>query len=125
MIVRLPVEVSNIQEPERKTDLIEVIADRGSVYCWIPKSELENIGILMKGRRIFRTISGEKVDRPFGYAWFTYDEVSGGSEVVFAEPNDGIVLGALAVEGMGLKIDPKIGKVLRMLFFSLFSYQNL
>jgi len=112
MIVKLPVEVSNIQEPNRKTGVIEVIADTASVYCWIPKNELEKIGILVKGKRMFKTISEEKVERSFGYAWFTYDGVSGGSEVVFAEPNDGIVLGALAMEGMGLKVDPKNGRII-------------
>ena len=76
------------------------------------KDELEKIGILVKGKRLFRTISGERVERTFGYAWFTYDGVSGGSEVVFAEPNDGNVLGALAMEGMGLKVDPKNGKII-------------
>ena len=101
MIVKLPIEISNIQEPDRRTGVIEVIADTGSVYCWIPKDELEKIGILVKGKRLFRTKSGERVERTFGYARFTYDGVSGGSEVVFAEPNDGNILGALAMEGMG------------------------
>jgi len=82
MIVRPPVEFSNIQEPDRKTGAIEVIADTCSVYCWIPKAEPEKIGILVKGKRIFRTKGGEKVERSFGYEWLTYDGVSGGSEVV-------------------------------------------
>jgi predicted aspartyl protease len=111
LIIRIPVEVSNIQEPNRKTRKIEVVVDTGSTYCWIPKDELKKIGVLEHGRRTFKTISGEKVDRPFGYAWFTYDGASGGSEVVFAEPNDGVVLGALAMEGMGLKVDPRSGKI--------------
>jgi hypothetical protein len=113
MIVRLAVVVSNIQEPDRKTGTIEVIADIGSVYCWIPKDELRKIGILEKGKKTFRTISGETVERSFGYAWFTFDGTSGGSEVVFGEPSDGIVLGALAMEGMGLKVDPKNGRTIK------------
>jgi predicted aspartyl protease len=112
MIVRISVEVSNIQSPELKEGNIEVIVDTGSMYCWIPKDILKRIGILQKGKRTFRTISGEKVERPFGYAWFTYERASGGSEVVFAEADDGVVLGALAMEGMGLKVDPKNGKVI-------------
>jgi hypothetical protein len=32
--------------------------------------------------------------------------------VVFAEPNDGSVLGALAMEGKGLKVDPKNGRII-------------
>ena len=105
---------------------IEVIVDTGSTYCWIPKDELKRIGILVKGTRTFRTISGEKVERPFGYAWFTYDGTSGGSEVVFAEPEDGIVPGALAMEGMGLKIDPKNGKITREdVFFILLGHRSI
>jgi hypothetical protein len=69
------------------------------MYCWIPKDILKRIGILEKGKRIFRTIGGEKVERTFGYAWFTYDGTSGGSEVVFAEAGDGTVLGALPWRG--------------------------
>lgn len=113
MIIQIPVEVSNIQEPDKKTRQIEVVVDTGSIYCWIPKEELKKIGILEKGKRTFKTITGERVERPFGYAWFTYDGTSGGSEVVFADQNDGVVLGALALEGMGLRIDPKNGKIMK------------
>jgi predicted aspartyl protease len=111
VIVRIPVKVSNIQEPNKKTENIEVIVDIGSTYCWIPKDELKKIGILEHGKRSFKTISGERVERPFGYAWFSYDGASGGSEVVFAEPSDGIVLGELAMGGMGLTVDPRNGKI--------------
>jgi predicted aspartyl protease len=112
MIIRISVEVSNIQSPELKESNVELIVDTGSMYCWIPKDILKKIGILEKGKRTFRTISGEKVERPFGYAWFAYNGTSGGSEVVFAEAGDGSVLGALAMEGMGLKVDPKNGKII-------------
>ena len=37
----------------------------------------------------------------------------GGSEVVFGEDTDGVVLGVLAMEGMGLKVDPRSGKIIR------------
>jgi len=111
LIIRIPVEVSNIQDPGRKTGKIQVVLDTGSMYCWIPKDELKKIGILEYGTRTFKTISRERVVRPFGFAWFVYDGTSGGSEVVFAEPSDGAVLGALAMEGMGLTIDPKNGRI--------------
>ncbi len=82
MIIRILIQVSNVQEPNRKTGKIEAIVDTGSTYCWIPKDELKKIGVLEYGSRTFKTITGEKADRPFGSAWFTYDEASGGSEVV-------------------------------------------
>jgi predicted aspartyl protease len=111
LIIRIPVEVSNVQDPNRKTGKIEVVVDTGSTYCWIPKDELKKIGILEHGMRTFKTITGERVDRPFGYAWFAYNGASGGSEVVFAERSDRVVLGALAMEGMGLKVDPRSGEI--------------
>lgn len=110
-VIRIPIEVSNIQEPERKVGPLELIVDTGSTYCWVPKDDLEKIGIRIYGKRRFRTITGDTVERQYGHAMFTSDGTNGGSEDVFAEAKDGNVLGALAMEAMGLKIDPKNGRI--------------
>jgi predicted aspartyl protease len=86
---------------------LELIGDTGSTYCWVPKDDLEKIGIRIYGKRRFRTITGDTGERQYGHAMFTYDGTNGGSEVVFAKAKDGNVIGALATVAMGLKIDPK------------------
>jgi hypothetical protein len=113
MIVRIAVEVSNIHESDRKTNKIDVIADTGSTYCWIPKDELRKIGILEKGKRIFKTISSEKESDPLVTPGSRTMEPLREVRVVFAEPNYGIVLGAFAMEGMGLKVNPKNGRIIK------------
>jgi predicted aspartyl protease len=112
-MVRLKVQIANSQEPDRKTPEIEAIVDTGSWYTWFPRKELEDIGLRKFGKRSFRTITGQVVERDFGIGAIIVDGSSGGSEVVFGEDTDGVVLGVLAMEGMGLKVDPRNGKIIR------------
>ena len=111
MIIRIKLTVANSQDLGKRTGEIEAVVDSGSMYTWIPKNEAEKIEINKVGRQRFRTITGEIAERSFGAGVITVDGASGVSEIVFAEPTDGVVLGALAMEGLGIKIDPRNGRI--------------
>ena len=111
MIIKIKLTVANSQDLTKRTSEIEAVVDSGSYYSWIPKGEAKKIDLKEIGKRKFRTISGEIVERPYGVGVFSVDGATGGSEVVFAEERDGIVLGAITMESMGIKIDPRSGSI--------------
>ena len=118
MIIKIKFTVANSQDLSKRTNEIEAIVNSDSLYTWIPKIEAERIEITKVGRQRFRTITGEIAERPYGAGVITVDGASGVSEVVFAEPTDGIVLGALAMEGLGIKIDPRSGAISKEVFLA-------
>jgi len=86
--------------------LPDTLVDTGSEYTWIPRDLLEGLGIIVERRQGFIVADGRRIDRDIGYALIR----AGGSEapelVVFAEPGDMSLLGAHALEGLNVKIDP-------------------
>jgi predicted aspartyl protease len=113
LIIHLRMKVCNTQEPEKCVENIDAIADSGSFNTWIPRREAERIGLKELGRKKFKTINGQIVERAYGAGVCTVDGASGVSEIVFGEPSDATVLGALTMEELGIKIDPKNGKITR------------
>ena len=103
--------ICNSQDRTKCTDDIEAVVDSGLFYTWIPKKKAHEIGLLELGRKTFKTISGERVERPYGACMCTVDGASGVSEVVFGEASDATLLGALTMEGLGITIDPRNGKI--------------
>lgn len=84
----------------------ELIVDIGSVYTWVSRKFLEDIGVKPKRKRHFKTITGRVVERDVGEVTIVIDGEEGTIPVVFAEDKDQEVLGATALEILGLEIDP-------------------
>jgi len=63
-------------------------------------------------RQNLRVADGRTFERDAGYAFLHYsDRPPGPTIVVFAEPEDTLVLGVHALEGIGLQVDPRSGKI--------------
>ena len=105
--------ICNTQETTRCTGDMEAIIDSGSFNTWIPKKRAQAIELRELGFKRFRTISGEIVEQPYGAGVCTVDGATGVSEVVFGETSDATALGALTMEELGIKIDPRNGRITR------------
>jgi clan AA aspartic protease len=90
---------------------VELVVDRGSVFTWISRSVLEELGVRPRRVRRFRTVDGRVVARGVGVATIVYEGCEGDVEVVFAEKGDAEVLGVTALETLGLEVDPVTGKL--------------
>ncbi len=105
-LFRTTIEIQNLERPGRGRLLPETLVDTGSEFTWAPRDVLEELGIVARRKQGFVVADGRRIDRDIGYALVR----AGGSEapelVVFAEPGDMVLLGAHALEGMNLKIDP-------------------
>jgi len=99
------VKVSNPADRTRSAT-VELLVDTGATLPWIPRSTLESIGVAPLARRRFLLADGRRVERETGMAVLTFDGVVIGATVVFAETGEGSILGATALEALGIAVDP-------------------
>ena len=101
-----------IENPLKKfEEEVELIVDTGATLPWIPRKILEKIGAEPIGRRKFKTISGELIERQVSFVKMKYGESEAIVEVVMAEEGDVPVLGVVALESMGYRVNPVTGEL--------------
>jgi predicted aspartyl protease len=89
-----------------------LLVDTGSEYTWIPTATLERIGVAREKKDLaFLMANGQTITRSVGFAIIRFDEHFTTDEVVFAEPGDLTLLGARTLEGMGLRVDSRMKKL--------------
>lgn len=84
----------------------EMLVDSGAIYAVVPGATLRRIGIRPHGRETFGLADGTSVEREVGSAFFELGDRKGAAPVVFGAPGDSTLLGAIALEALGLVLDP-------------------
>jgi predicted aspartyl protease len=95
----------NPGERQRRTPPVEVMVDTGSEVSWLPKKELQGIGITPEGKKRFAMANKQIIERDIGYAILTAEGYSTIDEVVFAEDSDMSLLGVRTLEGFSVMVD--------------------
>lgn len=97
-----------IESAERRGDSRTVenaLVDTGSEFTWVPRAQLEQLGIRSERLQRFIVADGRAIERPLGIAIVHAAGTSAPDFVVFAEPGDMVILGARSLEGMNLRVD--------------------
>jgi predicted aspartyl protease len=84
----------------------EMLVDSGAIFSVVPAEELYALGIKPEKIDRFSLADGRIVTRPVGIARFEVAGQTGGAPVIFGEPGDAWLLGALSLESLGLVLDP-------------------
>ena len=85
----------------------EFLVDTGAVDCLAPGSALRKAGIKAEGKKVYELAVGSPVELEYGFArvWLLGEETV--APIIFG-PNDAEpLLGVLALEGLGISVDPK------------------
>ncbi len=85
---------------------VRLVVDTDSLLTWISRDRLAAAGIHSTGMRKIKTIEGREVSRETGEVLMEVMEAKATRVVVFAERGDAEVLGADALDGLGLEVDP-------------------
>lgn len=104
-LTHLDMTVSNPTQIKKSAKL-RFLVDSGAVYSVVPTLALKNLSIVPDGEREFILANGDKIVRKLGIARFQYKDYWGGAPVIFGEKGDSILLGATALEAMGLVLNP-------------------
>ncbi|MFQ5911505.1 MAG: aspartyl protease family protein [Thermoplasmata archaeon] len=110
-VFKVRVNVFNLQDRESAQE-VDMVVDTGATYPVIPRALAEDLGIQAAERRTFTLAGGTEVSRDLGWAGISYDSRSGPSLVVLGEEDDIPLLGAFALEGLGVEVDP-VSRALR------------
>jgi predicted aspartyl protease len=99
------VRISNPADRSRAVEA-EMLVDSGAIFSAVPADELAALGIQPEKVERFSLADGTSVTRSVGIARFEVCGRSGGAPVIFGEPGDVWLLGALSLESLGLLLDP-------------------
>ena len=103
---RIDFEIENPASPGERRTVHTALVDTGSELSWIPAILLESLGIERRKLSRFRQASGAVIERWTGPAYIYVSDTWTNDEVVFAEPNDLVLLGSRTLEGLNVLIDP-------------------
>jgi predicted aspartyl protease len=104
-IFRTSISVATLTDPATRRDFDDVMVDTGSEYNWIPSDALTQLGITPVRTDRFETADGRVLERDVGFAMLYAGGRSTPTIVVFAQPTDLVLLGALGLEGLNLRVD--------------------
>ena len=104
-IFRTTLHVAPLGNPQRRIQVDSVMVDTGSEYNWIPAALLEELGVSRDRVDRFETADGHILERDVGHAILFAAGRWTASPVVFAEPTDKVLLGAIGLEGLSVRID--------------------
>ena len=99
-----------VEHPGRRgfvRTLSDVLIDTGSELTWIPRPVLEDLGVARERTYRFVLADGRTLEREVGFAIVHVEGVTTADDVVFAEADDLVLLGARSLEGLNLRIDPR------------------
>ena len=85
---------------------IEAVVDTGASYTVVPSSILTELGIRPHKRMGFRLADESRVEKDVGEAVIRVQGIQATSIVVFADEGGPILLGVVALETLGLAVDP-------------------
>lgn len=100
----LMVELANPKDEEVR-EAVEFLIDSGAIYSFVPRDVLSRLGIMPHARQRFRLADGSAIERDRGDAMYFYKGLKGAAPVIFGEPGDAKLLGAVTLESLGLALD--------------------
>jgi predicted aspartyl protease len=104
-LTHLTLEIANPARP-RKSIPVEFLIDSGAVYSVVPAPTLRKLGVKPHSKQVFTLADGSQITRRKGDLLFKLNGSRGAAPVVFGEAGDATLLGAFALEALGVILDP-------------------
>lgn len=105
---RTTIQIASHARPDELRELPDVLVDTGSELTWVPREILESLGVQPMKVLHFRVADGRTLERQIGYAIIHAGGTQTTDEVTFGEPGDKVLLGARAMEGLNLRVEPRL-----------------
>jgi hypothetical protein len=104
-LTSIVVRISNPADRSRGVEA-EMLVDSGAIFSAAPADELRALGMEPFKEERFSLADGTSIRRPVGAALFEVAGKIGAAPIIFGEPGDAWLLGALSLESLGLLFDP-------------------
>lgn len=84
----------------------EFLVDTGAIDCMASASDLQKAGIKIQGRDAYELANGDLVEYPYGFARVTFMGAETVTKIIFGEEDCEPLLGVVALESVGIGVDP-------------------
>lgn len=90
------------------------LVDTGAIDSLAPGSELRRMGIKPAGKRVYELANSELVEYEFAWAEFSLLDDVISSRIIFGPDDAEPILGVIAMEAVGIVVDPTTQKLKRL-----------
>ena len=97
----------------------EFLVDAGAVDSLAPAKALRKAGIKPEGKNVYELANGSPVELAYGFARISLMGEETVSPIIFGPEGSEPILGVLALEGLGISVDPKTHSLKRERAISL------
>jgi predicted aspartyl protease len=104
--------IQHVVDRRKKAVVPRLLVDTGSGYTWIPSATLERLGIEREKKDVpFVMANGQQITRSVGFAILHIGQFFTIDEEVFAEKGESSLLGARTLEGLSLRVDSRLKRL--------------
>ncbi|MDE2838040.1 MAG: clan AA aspartic protease [Chloroflexota bacterium] len=104
-ITQVATTVRNPADPEKAWEGLFLV-DTGAIDCLAPRPQLEAIGLMPKGERVYSLADGSQVRMEVTVAQIEIMGEIVGATIVIGDANAEPLLGVTALESAGIEVDP-------------------
>ena len=104
-LIRTTAAIRNPAEPDRVWEGTFLV-DTGAIDCLVPRPRLEAIGLRPEGQRVYALADGSVITMDVTVGRVEFRDVFVGATIVFGEADAEPLLGATALESLGIEVDP-------------------
>ncbi len=90
----------------------DFLVDTGAIDCMAPSQALRNAGVLIEGKDSYELADGTLIEYPYGFARVSFMGSETVVQVIFGSDDCEPLLGVVALENVGIGVDP-VSKTLR------------
>jgi predicted aspartyl protease len=92
----------------------DFLVDTGAVDCMAPGDRLQAAGVQPTGKDIYELASGDSVEYEYGYGWLSFLGEETTARIIFGPPHIEPILGVIALENVGMAVDPVTQQLKRL-----------
>ena len=98
------IDVGDLQG--ERYERVDALVGTGASYTTVSTALLRRLGVTVHDKAVFTLAHGRRIEREIGQTWIKIDGRSVITLVVFGEEGTDLLLGAYALEGLRLGVDP-------------------
>lgn len=84
----------------------EFLVDTGAIDCMVPGDKLIAAGVRPEGKAVYELANGQPIEYEYGFARIAFFGGETVTQVIFGPSDVEPILGAVALENVGVVVDP-------------------
>jgi clan AA aspartic protease len=104
-LTKVTTKLVSLQAPGKSYETVFLV-DTGATDSMAPADELEKIGVAKEGRMSYELADGTVKEYPYGLVRIEFMGETTAGRVVFGKPGSEPILGVIALESVGIVVDP-------------------